>query len=62
MGKLEDWEIGKTEESHYMWRKIRASWNTGGFRRLGDWEIREIREIGRFGRLGEVGNAVGANT
>ena len=48
--------------NHYMWRKLRTSWNPGEFGSLEDWEVWEIgnfRRLGdwkiwRFGRLGKI--------
>ena len=63
LGDSGDWEIPEIGEireigeNHYMWQKLRTSWNPGGFERLGVWEIREIGRFGRFGtfwKLGEI--------
>ena len=72
-GKLGDWgnweirRFGRLGKIITRGKKIRTSWNPGGFGRLGrlrDWEIREIREKTGVSEewlcVAEVENAVGA--
>ena len=66
-GKLGDWgnweirRFGRLGKIVTCGKKIRTSWNPGGFGRLGrlrDWEIREIREVGGSGKNGCFGKMV----